>query len=234
MSSTRPRTALVTGSNRGSGRGIAEELHRRGYRVFSLNRTVLGERWLHEQPCDLARPEQIRAGVRRVLDIAGRIDVVVSNAVSRVIRPIEQMDDDLWDQQLAVNLSANFHLVRATLPAVRASAGMFVFIGSHAGSRFFEGGVGYSATKAAMKAFVETLLLEERRHGVRACLVSPGAIANLAGDDSPHKMTTRSIGRCVAMLVEELPEDMVVGEIEIRPANPPEPPVCGIARLMHV
>lgn len=234
MGSPEGRVALVTGTNRGSGRGIAAELHRRGYRVHSLNRTLADEEWLHEQPCDLADPAQIRAAVGRVVAAAGRLDVCVSNAVNRVLAPIEEMDEALWDRQLAVNLSANFHLVRAALPAVRDSRGIFVFMGSHAGSRFFEGGVGYSTTKAAMKAFVETLLLEERGNGVRACLVSPGAIANLAGDESPHKITVESVGWCVASLVDTLPDDMVVGEIEIRPASPPRPPVTGIGRLLHV
>ena len=234
MNSTEDRVARVTGTNRGSGRGIAAELHRRGFQVHSLNRTLANEEWLHEQPCDLADPAQIRAGVDRVVATAGRLDVCVSNAVSRIIAPIGEMAEPLWDHQLAVNLSANFHLVRAALPAIRDRRGIFVFMGSHAGSRFFEGGVGYSTTKAAMKAFVETLLLEERRNGVRACLVSPGAIANLDGDESPYKMTTASVGWCVASLVDTLPEDLVVGEIEIRPAHPPQPPVAGIGRLLHV
>ncbi|MGA8117021.1 MAG: SDR family NAD(P)-dependent oxidoreductase [Actinocatenispora sp.] len=234
MSSTEPRAALVTGTNRGSGRGIATELRRRGYRVYSLNRTLAGQDWLNEQRCDLADPGQIRVAVERALAEAGRLDVLVSNAVDRVIAPIDTMADEVWERQLSVNLSANFHLVRAALPALRDSGGIAVFMGSHAGTRFFEGGVAYSATKAAMKAFVETLLLEERRNGVRACLVSPGAIANLDGDASPHKITAESVGWCVGSLVDALPSDMVVGEIEIRPANPPRPPVTGIARLMHV
>lgn len=226
--------ALITGTNRGSGRGIAQNLRDRGYRIFSLNRTLSHEEWLHEIPCDLAVPEQIHTGVSQVLAEAGSLDVCISNAVSRILTPIAQMDVATWEQQIAVNLTANLHLVQATLPTIRKARGMFVFMGSHAGASFFEGGAGYSTTKAALKAFVETLLLEERPHGVRACLVSPGAIANLDGDESRHKISTDSIGRCVASLIESLPDDLAVGEIEIRPANPLRSPVTGIERLLYV
>ncbi|KOU52240.1 short-chain dehydrogenase [Streptomyces sp. WM4235] len=233
MNSPEPRVALVTGANRGSGRSIAAELHRRGYRVFCLNRTLTGDDLVTEFACDLADPGQIEAAVQRVLEQAGSIDVCISNAVERVLEPIAAMEARDWDRMLAVNLSASFHLTRAVLPALRVSRGQIVFMGSHAGTHYFEGGVAYSATKAAMAAFVETLLLEERRNGVRACLVSPGAIANLDGDESPHKMAVDSIGRCIGSLVD-FPSDVVVGEIEIRPASPLQAPITGIDRLLYV
>lgn len=234
MSSSDARVALITGTNRGSGRAIAEELRGRGYRLHSLNRSLAGEDWLGEHRCDLADPAQIREAVGQVLDEAGHLDVCVSNAVDRVLDPIAELSGADWERLVSINLSAGFHLAKAVLPALRARRGIFVAMGSHAGTRYFEGGVAYSATKAGLKALVETLLLEERRNGVRACLVSPGAIANLDGDESPHKMSTRSIARCVGTIVDSWPRDLVVGEIEVRPADLAEPPVTGIDRLLHV
>ncbi|MET8563566.1 SDR family NAD(P)-dependent oxidoreductase [Streptomyces flaveolus] len=226
--------ALVTGTNRGTGRAIAASLHRRGYRVRSLNRTLSGEDWLGERRCDLADPEQLAECAAEVVSEAGRLDVCVSNAVDRVFLPLEHLPAKDWDRVVAINLTSVFHLIRHTLPALRRSGGLFVAMGSHAGSRFFEGGAAYSATKAALKALVETLLLEERENGVRACLISPGAISNLDGDDSPHKMSRASVGDCVATVIDTWPRDLVVGELEIRPARLPRPPVTGIDRLLHV
>ncbi|MHC3474996.1 SDR family oxidoreductase, partial [Streptomyces sp. 7R007] len=233
MNSADVPVAVVTGANRGSGRSIAAELKARGYRVFALNRTLSGQGWLTEVACDLADAGQIRRAVERVLAEAGRVDVCVFSAVDRVLEPISSMAAEDWERTLAVNLGANFHLTRLLLPALRASRGQFVFMGSHAATRYFEGGAAYSAAKAALGAFVETLLLEERPHGVRACLVSPGAIANLDGDDGPHKMAMDSIARCVAAIID-LPDDMAVGQIEVRPAKPLQATVTGIDRLLYV
>lgn len=234
MSSADAPVAVVTGCNRGIGRSIAEELRARGHRLFGLNRTLLKEDWLTEVPCDLSVPEEVPRAVDRVLEeTGGRVDLCVSNAVDRVLEPIATMPAGGWERMLAVNLTAGLHLTQALLPAIRACRGLFVFLGSHAGTRYFEGGAAYSATKAALAAFTETLLIEERPNGVRACLVEPGAIANLDGDHAPYKMTVDSVARCVASIVD-LPPDMTVGRIEIRPAAPLQAPVTGIDRLLYV
>lgn len=226
--------ALVTGANRGTGLAIARELHRRGYRVAALNRTPLGADWLHEVRCDLTVPGSVDTAVAEALARLGRLDACVASAVVRRLGPVTALDPHAWDESVAVNLTSVFRLVRATLPAIRASAGSYVVMGSHAGTRFFEGGAAYSATKAALKALVETLLLEERAHGVRATLVNAGAIANRHGDDVPYKMATASVAHWVGALVQDQPRDLAVGEVEIRPARLPAPQVAGLARLQHV
>ncbi|WP_318205012.1 SDR family oxidoreductase [Streptomyces sp. SCL15-4] len=226
--------ALVTGTNRGTGRAIAAALDRRGYRIRSLNRTLCGEDWLGELRCDLSDPERIAECAAEAVAGTGRLDVCVANAVDRAFLPLADLPARDWDRLVAINLTSVFHLIRHTLPALRASQGLFVAMGSHAATRCFEGGAAYSATKAALKALVETLLLEERGNGVRACLISPGAISNLDGDDTPYKMSTESVGDCVAAVIDGWPRDVVVGELEIRPARLPAPPVTGIDRLLHV
>ncbi|MGW0615397.1 SDR family NAD(P)-dependent oxidoreductase [Streptomyces sp. NPDC002788] len=226
--------ALISGTNRGTGLAIAQELHRRGYRVAGLNRTLLGEDWMYEVACDLGEAATVDTAVNQVLAHFGRLDVCVTNAVDRTFASIAEMDPVDWDRAVAVNLTSVFRIVRASLPAVRAARGSYVIIGSHAGTRFFEGGASYSATKGALKALVETLLLEERAHEVRATLVSPGAIANEYGDESPYKMATESVARCVGALVQDQPSDLVIGDIEIRPALLQDPGISGIDRLQHV
>ncbi len=226
--------ALVTGANRGTGLEVARELHRRGYRVVALNRTLLKEPWLHEIECDLAAPGTVRDAVRDAVSYAGRLDACVSSAAVRHLAPVENLPLADWNRSVAVNLTSVFALVQAALPALRAGAGIVVVVGSHAGTRYFEGGAAYSATKAALKALVETLLLEERAHGVAATLVSPGAIANEDGDMDPTKMSTASVARHVGHLVQDRCADLVIGEIEIRPSRLPPPPVDGLARLRHV
>jgi hypothetical protein len=81
---------------------------------------------------------------------------------------------------------------------------------------------------------VETLLLEERPHGVRAALISPGAIANAADDSSPAKMAATSVARCVGAIAQDFDRDLVVGDLEIRPALLARPLVRGLDRLQGV
>jgi 3-oxoacyl-[acyl-carrier protein] reductase len=228
------RVAVVTGSNRGLGHGIAAALRAQNHRIVSLNRTLSGEPWLGEMRCDLACPDQIDDVTRHLRSTLHGIDVCVLNAAVRRLAPIEALTRADWNASLAVNLSSVFQVIQATLPLVRAARGIYVVIGSHAASRYFEGGVAYSATKAALHAVVETLLLEERPHGVRAVLVSPGAIANRDGDRSEAKMKASSIGEVVTWLVTRTPADIAVGEIELRPAVLEPAGVTGIERLQRV
>lgn len=232
MSST-DSTVLITGTNRGTGRAIAEVMHAAGWRIISLNRTLSGESWLGEIACDLSFPEQIISAIAKAESVVERIDACVFSAAVRKLGPVATLPAEDVNSTLAVNLLAPFLLTQATLPLMRHSHGTYVFLGSHAGSRFFEGGVAYCTSKSALKALVEILLLEERPSGVRAVLVSPGAISNRDYDSSPLKMSPESVGRCVAQLITQTPPDVIVGEIEIRPSRL-SPITVGIERLQHV
>lgn len=228
------KVALISGSNRGAGRGIARALWESGSQIISLNRTVSGEPWLGEIPCDLADRGGLDQALVQVGEKTSRLDLCVLNAAVRRLAPIAAMTEEAWRASVAVNLTAPFIITQATLPAVRRARGLYVYIGSHAATRFFEGGSAYCGTKAALKALVEVLLLEERSAGVRAVLVSPGAIANRAEDLSKTKISPRSFGKMIADVALRTPDDVAVGEIELRPAVLMTPPVTGMSRLQSV
>lgn len=227
-------TALLTGTNRGTGRAIAEALNDSGWKVISLNRTLARQAWMHEIQCDLEDLAQVDRAITEALAIMDNLDACVFNAAVRRLAPIADLPISDLLASIAINQIAPFRLTQAMLPLMRISKGTFVFMGSHAATRYFEGGAAYSSTKAAQKSYVETLLLEERPHGIRSILVSPGAIANRPGDDSPLKMSARSVGAFVATLLNGTPSDVVIGEVEIRPARLATDQRAGIARLQRV
>lgn len=237
MRSGKGAAAIVTGTNRGTGHAIAEHLHERGYRVVGLvrrrSRGNPPSRW-EEIECDLRDPTRLSGAVQEAVAGLGRLDLCVCNAVTRSLGSVSTLPPAAWDEAVAVNLTSVFRLIQLTLPAVRAAEGRYVVMGSHAGSHFFEGGAAYSATKAALKGLVETLLLEERPHGVTATLVSAGAIANLEGDIDEYKMSCRSIARLVVAVAVDHPSDLMVGEIEVRPSRLQSFPLVGLERLQHV
>ncbi|GGY04817.1 SDR family NAD(P)-dependent oxidoreductase [Streptomyces djakartensis] len=225
---------LLTGANRGTGRAVAEELHASGWRVHALSRTPARLPWMHEVICDLRHPEQVGLAVDRVAKAAGGLDAVVTGGVVRALGDVASLPLDDWREAVDVNLTSVLALVQSALPHLRRGGGRIVLMGSHAGSRFFEGGAAYCMTKASLKALAEVLLLEERVHGVCTTLISPGAIANLPGDDSPMKMATSSVAQAVRWALEA-PDDTVVGELELRPARiPARPAVSGLDRLQAV
>lgn len=223
----------MTGTSRGIGREIARELCTVGWDVWGLNRRPTQDAVGREVVCDLADHHSVRAAIRQVLEKSGGLDVLIPNAASRSLGAICELPPAAWQSALNTNLSSALYCVQAALPALRQSRGLVVLMGSHAGSRFFEGGVAYCATKAALKAVAEVLLLEERPNGVRTTLLSPGAVSNEDGDDSPLKISPQSLAAIVRAVIE-MPVDAAIGELEVRPSRLSTAPVAGFDRLQAV
>jgi NADP-dependent 3-hydroxy acid dehydrogenase YdfG len=103
-------------------------------------------------------------------------------------------------------------------------------MGSHAADHYFEGGGGYCATKAALRAFAEVVALETRDFGVRTIVLSPGAIRNRDSDDSVNKIAPDDVADLVWRLVQA-GDSLIVGEVEIRPRRPAPSALTGMDRL---
>ena len=169
--------AVVTGASRGIGAATAELLASEGAQVIRVARSLSAGSHgsFHDVPCDLTDPAQVnRLGVRIVTQ-HGAPDIVVSNAGSFLLRPLEETDPAEFQQQLAVNLAAPFHVARAFLPAMRnAGKGSFITMGSKADHVGFPENAAYAASKFGLRGLHETLVAEYRGSGVRLTLVSPG------------------------------------------------------------
>ena len=107
----------------------------------------------------------------------GGIDALVACAGISGVMPVETHDDEFWDLTLAVNVTAVFRLVRAALPALRASGeGRIVTIGSVMSSFGAPGLTAYAASKHAVLGMTLALAAELGPHGITANCVPPGAI----------------------------------------------------------
>lgn len=226
------RLALVTGTNRGTGRAIRTRLIADGFDVRCLNRTPCAD---HTDPVlvDFRDGDAVQRGASAALAGADRLDLLVLNAVTRGFGRLADLSPTDWDEAVAVNLTSVIRVTQAVLPKLRAAGGHIVIMGSHAGVRPFEEGVAYCATKAALRSVAEILLMEERQHGVRTTLLNPGAIRNFDDDFAETKMSVESVASVVSWAVAT-PPDTVLGEIELRPALLDPPPVTGLDRLQHV
>src|SRR3954470_14185583 len=190
------RTALVTGVSSGIGHATARALAEHGWRVFGTARsmsTVLPEH-VERVLLDVRDPASIDAGVREVLEKAGRIDLLVNNAGGAVTGAIEETSLEQARDLFEVNFFGAMRMTQAVLPAMRAQrSGRIVFISSLLGLLPAPFSGLYSASKHAVEGLAESLDHETRKLGIRAALVEPGFIhtnfesngtlaANLVGD----------------------------------------------------
>jgi NAD(P)-dependent dehydrogenase (short-subunit alcohol dehydrogenase family) len=183
------KIALVTGASRGLGKAVALALARAGAHVVAIARTVGALEELDDAikkegasatlvPADLRDFDALdRLGV--VLhERYGRLDVLVGNAgVSGNLSPLGHVEPKDWDEVIAVNITANWRLIRSLDPLLRQSeAGRAVFITS---GRIYKAAAywgPYAVSKAALEMLARTYAAETATTKVKVNLFNPGPI----------------------------------------------------------
>jgi len=180
--------ALVTGATRGIGRAIALGLAQAGAHVIACGRTqgalealddeirVLGVASATLVPLDLADGDGVDRLGGVIHERWGRLDVLISAAgLLGATTPVAHLDPKVWDQVMAVNLTANYRLIRSMDPLLRCSAaGRAVFLTSGAATspRAFWGP--YAASKAGLNALAAVYADEIEHTPVRVAVLNPG------------------------------------------------------------
>ena len=185
-SATDPRRiALVTGAGRGIGRGVAVRLSAEGYRVALTARSkdelratadaCAGETLV--LPADLLDPAAPDRLVDAVEQAWGAPSVLVANAGEGLSAPIAHFPDDVWERQLALNLTAPFRCVRRVVPGmVDGGWGRLVVVASVAAKRGEPYIAGYTAAKHGVLGLVRSVAAELARTGVTANAVCPAYV----------------------------------------------------------
>ena len=216
MKSLAGRTALVTGSAAGLGHAIARSLAAEGANVVlhGLCPPGAGEaaaRALADAAgvtvafdnADLRRVSEISRMVQEATARSGSIDILVNNAVVRHFAAVEDLAPEDWDEEIAVNLSAGFHLARLTLPEMkRRGWGRILNISSVFGARGAANRIGYVTTKTALLGMTRAIAAETARTGVTCNAISPGTVASPAILDR-IAATAAETGRDAAEVAEE-------------------------------
>ncbi len=183
------RVTLVTGASRGIGYNAALALAKAGSHVIALARTQGGLEELDDAikkeggeatlvPMDLKQPDGLDQLGAIIHERWGRLDGLLSNAAQLgEISTAPHIDLKIWDSTMAVNVTANYRLIRSLDSLLRASpSGRAVFMSSSvAASRRAYWSV-YAASKAAMEAFVQCYAAEQEKGDLRINLVDPGAM----------------------------------------------------------
>ena len=183
------RIALVTGASRGIGYATARALARAGAHIVAVARTQGGLEELDDEirkdggsatlvPLNLTDFDGIARLGAALHERHGKLDILVGNAgVAGPSSPLGHIDMKPWNDVLALNLSANFQLIRCMEPLLKKSdAGRAVFITSCAANKA-TGYLGpYAASKAALETLARAWAQETASTSVRVNLFNPGPI----------------------------------------------------------
>lgn len=186
---TAERILLVTGGGSGIGAAVACRAADEGWTVVitgrraeALQRVAGHSSRIVPLPADVSDPDSVRDLVASIVERFGRLDAAVANAGAMFTGSVAETSLADWNAALSINLTAAFILAHETIPYLRASRGSFVGIGSIAGLRAPPAATAYAVSKAALGMLIQTIAVDEARHGVRANSVNPGWVRTEMSD----------------------------------------------------
>ncbi|MGO4476444.1 acetoacetyl-CoA reductase [Massilia sp. 2TAF26] len=176
------RLALVTGGTRGLGKAIALALRDRGCRVVATCRGEGLEAQRMEEECgipveywDVADFEACRAGVARIRERLGPVEILVNNAGITADAAFHKMSEAQWWDVLRTNLGSMYNVTRQVIEDMRERRyGRIVNISSINGRKGQAGQSNYAAAKAGILGFTRSLALENASRNITVNAVAPG------------------------------------------------------------
>jgi NAD(P)-dependent dehydrogenase (short-subunit alcohol dehydrogenase family) len=181
------RVALVTGGSKGLGKSMARGLAEAGASIVISSRhaneldaakkEILAGLEI-EVKClvaDLSRRDEAVRLAAAALDAFGKVDILINNAGTNKPQPIDQIDDETWDQLIELNLSSCMALTRALTPGMKERKwGRVIHISSIMGHSSAAGRDAYSATKSALLGLARASANDLGHYGVTVNCIAPG------------------------------------------------------------
>jgi len=179
--------ALVTGATAGLGLAVAESLAGAGANIVlhdlvepKQTRDRLQSRFdvdVVSVAADLSQRSSIETMMAELLGRLAAIDILVNNAVVRHFAPVEAFAPERWEEALAVNLSAPFHLIRLALPAMRKRGwGRIINMASIYSTRAVTDRIDYVTTKTAILGITRAVAIETITSGSTCNALCPGTL----------------------------------------------------------
>ncbi len=195
------RTALVTGGGGRIGGEDCRVLAEEGVEVVVLDVNQATAEEVADEirddggdaiavECDLTDRDDVAETIDSVREETGGVDVLVNNAAMvDAVGQLKDFEDDLWDRDLAVNLTGAYNVTREVFPAMCDRGwGRVISMSSVAGLMGGFGQISYSSTKMALVGFGKTLALEGAQHGVTSNIVAPSIVVGDLADLPPEQL----------------------------------------------
>jgi NAD(P)-dependent dehydrogenase (short-subunit alcohol dehydrogenase family) len=189
-----PLRILVTGASRGIGREISKQLLNSGHKVAVTSRTFTELETTVEGyesssliiVADSTDTTSADSAINKVIEKWDGMDVLIVNAGDGTSAPIERTSNEIWDQSLAINLTAPFQYIRAAVPTMKAAKfGRIIVVASTAGLEGEANVSAYTAAKHGVVGLVRSAAAELLKYGITVNAVCPSYV------DTP--MTKRSL-----------------------------------------
>ncbi len=230
------KVVYITGGSKGIGKGIAQYLAERNYRVAVSSRSLkAAQESAREISTDINQVLAIQSDVRnpndeieaveKILKHWGRLDILIANAGLGVFAPIEELAYSDWNNVIDTNVTGVFNSVKASVEAIKQTKGYIFTIASLAGINFFEKGTAYNASKFAVVGFTQALMLDLRHKDVKVTAILPGSVTSHFNEHIPNekdswKIQPEDMGQLIFDLLNMNPRALP-SKVEIRPAKPP-------------
>jgi NAD(P)-dependent dehydrogenase (short-subunit alcohol dehydrogenase family) len=195
------RVVVITGAARGIGRATAVAFARAGYRVAGVDIAALASAAMEYEPAteeDLAHTgalvteaggewlsvvfdqrdiAAVREGFSQVVAYFGGVDVVFANAGVQGFAPLLEMSDELWHDQIDINLTGTANVLRVAAPLlIERGGGRIIVTSSTQGQHGTLDGSGYSASKWGLIGLMKSAALELGQYGITVNALIPGLI----------------------------------------------------------
>jgi short-subunit dehydrogenase len=237
MTAEQKRRALITGASSGIGKATALAFAKAGIDVALVSRSLDKLEALTEAlkptgveakayALDLGQISQVKEKIQAIALDFGDIDILVNNAGMGYTANLSETPLSSWQQVIDLNLTSVFQCITGILPLMRdRGRGTIINIASIAGKQAFANWGAYSVSKAGLIALSQTLAQEERSHGIRVTVISPGAVNTEIWDTETvnanfdrSKMLTPEIVAQSILHTVLLPPQAVIDELTIMPS----------------